>query len=642
MHGVMALRLPEVWAGVAADTAVAESTVLVGRAARVLQALTAAADALARYAATLELVRSAVAGLQRQWNDEMAAHTQAVVTTRAQVVIDVASVHAVILLTQEHEAVKSRLSSQHAQQVDVLRAAAAAAARVVEAASNRTFPNRAEPTGSALRERLFAGMTFAEGAAAVARSRRLALGDAAMLRRAVQPVSALDSNASPPADLTDLLARLVLMRGRADDPVYAQVVVDELGVNGIQSLLAELSRRDSPVSAENRHHVTGLLGRLLLTATQPAPADLDPRTDRLVDSSSALLRDSVVASLGGEVTDSTGGDRYAGYWLMGQLVTGARRSGWAGTIAPGFLQRLVTAAARAEVAETRDDDGWRRHGTTIAPHGSDQFSSFFDDANHSGDALHVLLSEVRDDPEAQRELLNGTFDGGALTDTRGRPISVAAYLARRFVTYNANGPATENDLHLATTDDLARLLRDSSVGGSELAATLRGKVMAEVGRVSGFAQQGVSTTRQYERNTAAVENQAVEWALAMHANVTRALNTPGLAIDSDEYASPVGGVFQPVLSVGELSNLVGSFAVSTDFSAGPKAPAQNYQRLMTGSVADARADAVSGLSVDDGIQRMAFFDASASWASSGWRAGRTRSTPRCGATSPRPPTSWWP
>ncbi|OFE16042.1 hypothetical protein BA895_20730 [Humibacillus sp. DSM 29435] len=611
IHGVLAQRLPEVWAGVAADTAVAESVVLVGRAARVLEALTAAAAALTRYAATLELVRNAVAGLQQQWNGEMAAHTQAVATTRAQAVIDLASAHAVILLTEEHEAVKSRLSWQHAQQVEVLRAAAAAAARAVEAATNRTFPNGAEPTGTALRERLFVGMTFAEGAAAGARSRRLAVGDAAALRRVLGPGASSRSGGSSGQHLTDLLAS---MRGRAGDPVYAQVVVDELGVNGIQGLLAELSRRDSTASADDLQGVAGLLGQLLLTASNPAAAGLDPRTQRLVDSGSALLRDTVVASLGGEVADSAGSDRYAGYWLMGQLVTGARHSGWTGTIAPGFLQRLVTGTARAEVAETRDDDLRRRHGATVAPHGSDHFTSFFDDANRSGDALHVLLSEVGDDPVAQRELLAGTFDGGILTDTRGGPISVAAYLARRFVTYNANAPATSNDLHLATTDDLARLMRASSVGGGALAATLRGKVMAEIGRVSGYAQQGVSSTRQYEHNTAAVENQAVDWALAMHANVTRALNTPGLALDSDEYASPVGGDFQPVLSVGELSNLVGAFTLSTDFSAGPKAPAENYQRLMTGSVADARADAVSGLSVDDGIQRMAFFDASASWA----------------------------
>ncbi len=611
MRGAMAQRMPEVWTGVAADAAVAESMVLVSRAARVLEALPAASSALIRYATTLEQVRTGVARLQRQWNDETTAHTQAVATTGSQAVIDVASAHAITLLIEEHEAVKSRLSSQHAEQLAELRAAAAAAARAVEVANNRTFHSHAEPTGSALRDHLFAGMMFAEGAASVARSRQLALGDAATLRRVLQPGSSVVSGASAPPALRDLLTSI---ESRVDDPVYAQVVVDELGVNGIQGLLAELSRRDSTISADDLHGVAGLLGRLLMTATNPAAVDLDPRTERLVDSNSALLRDTVIASLGAEVADSAGGDRYAGYWLIGQLVTGARRSGWTGTIAPGFLQRLVTGTARAEVAETRDDDGLRQHGTTVAPGGSDQFTSFFDDASRSGDTLHVLLAEVGSDPAQALELLAGTFDGGILNDSRGGPISVAAYLARRFVSYNANGPATRNDLHLATSDDLARLMRESSTDGSQLAATLRGKVMAEVGRVSGYAQQGVSTTQQYERNTAAVENQAVDWALAMHANATRALNTPGLGVDSDEYASPAGGGFQPVLSIGELNNLVAAFTLSTDFSAGPKEPAANFHRLMTGSVADARADAVSGLSVDDGIQRMAFFDTAASWA----------------------------
>ena len=611
LRGAMAQRLPQVWTGVAADAAVAESMVLVSRATRVLEGLPTASAALIRYAATLEQVRAGVARLQRQWNDETAAHTQAVATTRSQAVIDVASAHAVTLLTTEHEAVKSQLSSQYAQRLDELRAAATAAAQAVEMASNRTFPSRAEPTGSALRDRLFAGMAFAEGAAGVARSRQLALGDAAMLRRALGPGASRESGGSTAQNLADLLAS---MRGRADDPVYAQAVVDEIGVNGIQGLLAELARRDSTVSADDRRGVAGLLGRLLMTATNPATVDLDARTERLVESNSALLRDTVVTSLGEEVADSAGGDRYAGYWLMGQLVTGARRSGWAGTIAPGFLQRLVTGTARAEVAETRDDDGWRQHGTTVAPHGGDQFTSFFDDASRSGDALHVLLAEVGSDPVEALELLAGTFDGGILTDSRGGPISVAAYLARRFVTYDAIGPATRNDLHLATSDDLARLMRESSTDGGALAATVRAKVMAEIGRVSGYAQQGVSTTRQYERHTAAVENQAVDWALAMPANVTRALNTPGLGADSDEYAGPAGGGFQPVLSVGELNNLVAAFTLSTDFSAGPKEPAANYQRLLSGSVADARADVVSGLCVDDGIQRMAFFDAAASWA----------------------------
>ncbi|MEO6999401.1 MAG: hypothetical protein ABI112_15070 [Terracoccus sp.] len=612
MRRAMAQQLPQVWTGAAAQAAVAESTLLVGRALQVLEALPAASAALVRYAATLEAVRTRVARLQQQWDDEAAAHTQAVDTTRSQAVVDVAAAHAAALLTDEHEAVKSRLSRQHALLLAELSSAARAAALAVDAASERTFPSRQEPSGSALRDRLFAGMSFAEGAAAAARSRQLALGDAATFRRIATgvPVGSGGSGTSSAEGLTNLLAS---MRGRADDPVYAQVVVDELGLKGIQGLLAELSRRDSTVSAEDLHGVTGLLGRLLLTAANPATADLDPRTERLVDSNSALLRDIMVASLGGEVADSAGGDRYAGYWLMGQLVTGARRSGWTGTIAPEFLQRLVTGTARAEVAETRDDDMWRRHGTTISPHGSDRFASFFDDANQSGDALHVLLSEVRNDPGDQLDLLNSSFDGGILTDTRGQPISVAAYLARRFVTYNANGPATQNDLHLATSDDLARLMRESSADASHVAATLRGKVMAEVGRVSGYAQQEVSTTTQYERNTAGVENQAVDWVLAMHANVTRALNTPGLGLGAD-YASPAGGGFQPVLSVGELSNLVGAFTLSTDFSAGAKEPAANYQRLITGSVDAARVEAARGKNVDENIQRVAFFDASASWA----------------------------
>ena len=95
LRGAMAQRLPQVWTGAAAEAAVAESTLLVGRALRVLEALPAASAALVRYAATLEQVRTSVARLQRQWDDETTAHTRAVATTRSQAVVDVAAAHAV-------------------------------------------------------------------------------------------------------------------------------------------------------------------------------------------------------------------------------------------------------------------------------------------------------------------------------------------------------------------------------------------------------------------------------------------------------------------------------------------------------------------------------------------------------------------
>lgn len=71
--------------------------------------------------------------------------------------------------------------------------------------------------------------------------------------------------------------------------------------------------------------------------------------------------------------------------------------------------------------------------------------------------MHVLLTEAGRDPVERLELLNASFDRGILTDSRGGPISVAAYLSRRFVTYNANGPTTKCDLQLATTAE--RLMR---------------------------------------------------------------------------------------------------------------------------------------------------------------------------------------
>jgi hypothetical protein len=436
---------------------------------------------------------------------------------------------------------------------------------------------------------------------AAAEARRLALADATALRALVTR----GSGALPAEAVIGAVA------SRARDPLYAQEVVDELGVPGLHQLVADLSARGSGTSLGTVQTLTAVVGSLVVSATAAPPEGVDPRTRRQLASSAALVGDEVVAFVAGQVVASAGRDRHAGYWLLGQSLTGARLAGDARPLPRPVLARLVTATIDAEVAETRDSDSERRHGTTWRPDGGEFFSSLFDEADTTGDALHTLLVELGDDPATQRAVLAATTGQGTIRGTRGEALSVAEYLVRRWITYEANGVGTTEGLSLATDADLARLMRSAARDGSAESAQLRSRIMAEIGRTSAWSRGEVSTVRLYESTTGAIEDAAVEWVTQMPRSVTATILAPHL-VAPDVRSMPASDGHEPVLTLDELTSVVGAFAVATDFSGGGKPPAARHRRLVETELASARHAAGARSDVDAAIVRLAFYEGAGS------------------------------
>ncbi len=295
------------------------------------------------------------------------------------------------------------------------------------------------------------------------------------------------------------------------------------------------------------------------------------------------------------------------------------------------MRRLAAGIASAELAETRDDDATRHRGTSLPPGTGSRFASLFDDADATGDALHVALSFAGPDesPSDVVALLSEPVDGHGVTGSRGGPLVLAEALVRRWVTVEAGETATHDDLDLATTGDLTRLLAiataegaahhaaDAVAGGSGgvsedgRSAGLRARVMVELVRTSSFAQQSFSTVSSYERNTAPLETTAVGWVVGMPeaivAMILRPTRSPG-----EEWSRAVGGRHEPLLSPDELAGLVGAFAVGAERARSAKRPDAPYRALVEGEVARARDAASSGSTVEATALRLGFFEQAAS------------------------------
>lgn len=604
VRGELERLLPQVWTGAAADAAVTEARELARRSGPVLDGVATTRVALDQYAGQLEGARSAVSALQRQWDSCELDHARAVAAVQLQAALDVDAGRALARLDDEHRLTRSRLTRQHAGVGAALSAAAARAARTIEASTDATFPALADAGGTAVRHRVIDGLPISEGAVRAAETRRLATTDATRLRLVLQ-----QAGAAPP-DEAAVAALVAALSAGLTDPVYAQAVVDELGVDGIAAAVVATQTG----TTTRARPLVSVLGALLFTAaTPPAPGSLDPRTERQVLSSAGLLHDELVDSMGRQYTSPDGRHRFAGYWVVGQLLVGARQSGWAATVPAPLLRRLVSAASAAEIAESHDGDAEPQHGTTLRSDDA-AFASLFDDADRSGDPLHVLLGEAGSDPVEHAALLATPIDGGRLTGARGEQLLLAEYLTRRWNTYLGAAADTPQGLTLATNDDLRRLLATGATGNGQPAAEVRAHVMSEVARLSAFAQQGISSARLYEQNTGQLESTLVSWVSGLGPSIDATLRaaSEGRVVDGWSVAS--GDGYAPNLQAAELVALVGAFAVDDTFALGALAPAENYRRLERLELTRLRQDAWNDAPIDATISRLAFFDVAASTA----------------------------
>lgn len=601
VRGDAAGLLPQVWSGAAARAAVDEATELARRSRQVIDGVPSAGAALTRYAAVLEHATATVRALQKEWDAAAAEHEWASATIRFRAGTAPEAALLIARLDDEHARVRARLLRRDGAVRAELRVAAAQAARLVNALSDAVARRRGAPSAAEVRRAVTGGLAFADGSARVTAARRLAAGDVAALGPLIEPQAyAADTG------LTNILARV---RGRALDPLYAQALVDELGVAGLGRILSEVSLSGSGVEAEQA--LARVIGALLLSATAEPPEGLDPRTFAQVSSRGALIRDELVAFAGEEVRAGGGRARHAGYWLIGQALTGARDGGDSRALPLPLLARLVTATIDAEVAETRDDDVERRHGTTVAARGSARFVSLFADASRTGDALHTLLTEVGDDPAAQLAVLSAPTGQDLIRNSRGERLDVAEYLVRRWITYAAGSNATIPDLRLLTNGDLVDLLRSSTADRSEAAASLRARVMAEVVRTSAYARHESSTAQQLSANEGTLEETVVDWLHQMHSSVITTIAAPSCAASTARAIEGPDG-FEPVLTPEELTRIVGALAVGTDLRRGRQAPAVEHQRLVQAELASARARAERGEAVDVAVIRVAFYERAAS------------------------------
>ncbi|HET8988268.1 MAG TPA: hypothetical protein VFN43_07130, partial [Humibacillus sp.] len=607
LRGHLSTALPFLWTGAAAEAAVHESTVLVRRSTTVLLHLSAAASALDRYATALEHAQHGIRRLQHEWDSAVDQHERSVAVVRLRLGTDVDAARLIVRLTAEHQTLTDRLSLRHAELEQELARAAVRAAATLAALDDDTLPRAAEPTPTALRDSLIHDLPIASGAAAAADIRGVALSDAESARRLLR---ALASASATPSSVRDLVRAF---ERRAGDPRYAQALVEELGVDGVHRLVLALGNVRADVGLDVARRAVGALGVLLLTAVAPPGADgRDARTARQVESAAALIGDDLARSLDDVVGDDSDHSRATGYWLIGQLIVGARQQGWSSPMSSGLLRRLAAGAASAEIGETRDADAERTHGSTLGATDGARFASLFDDADLTGDALHTLLLEAGDDPAAVIDLLSAPVDGHGVTNARGGQLVLAEALVRRWVTYEASAPSTPDDLTLATTDDLGRLMEIAGVA-SEPAAALRARVLSEIGSTSSFAQQEHSTVAIYEGNTALLESTAVAWVLEMPEAIDATLRRPH-TVTADTWSTTVGAGHQPLLRPEELTGVIGALAIGVDGDRAAKAPAPTYQGLINGELdrAGRAARSADRSTLDAVATRIGFFEQAAS------------------------------
>ena len=238
------------------------------------------------------------------------------------------------------------------------------------------------------------------------RSREAALADSVLVRRALAAGGGGASAGGLRGDTVAQIATRVGARvGRSGVRTGAAL---ELGANGLAQLLlaAGVTRSGSGAHVDTVRRILGAFGSLVITATSHRPPPgTDPRTRAQLASGAALLADDLVAGVGHGPCRPVGRRRATGAWLLGQLLSGARAAGDDRRLPARLARRAAAAAATAEIAETRDADSEMRHGTTVRADGAEAFTSSFDDAARTGDALHVLLENVGDDPAEQAALL---------------------------------------------------------------------------------------------------------------------------------------------------------------------------------------------------------------------------------------------
>ncbi|WP_235509186.1 hypothetical protein [Terrabacter sp. Soil810] len=617
VRGTLAPRLGAVWTGDAAVAAGTEAAELGARARRVVDGLCVASRSLVTYAVAFDLAVAQVRSLQRRWDALDADHALALL--RLDALPDPTG--ALGLLGSERArsdlAVgRARLSRAYAGVLDDLRATGRRCAALAAGATDATFPSGAAASSERVRSAVTGGLWFADGVVSTRVSRDAALAHSLLVRRLV----ADGGSASP--RLTDGTAAQLAsrVRARADDPVYAQALLSEMGTDGLARLLLAtgVTRSASGTHVDTLREVLSALGSLLITATSHSvPIGTDPRTRARLASGAALLADDLVAGIDTVRVDPGSGGRATGAWLMGQLLSGAGAAGDDRPLPARFARRAAAAAATSEIAETRDADADLRHGTTLRPDGDDLFASWFDDAPRTGDAVHVLLEHVGDDPAEQAALLaeplpGSLVAGGALSNSRGDRLTLGEHLVRRWVTFEANGIESNPDLRLATDEDLATLLRSIATSADQGSAEIRARVMLELSRTSAYAMLEASTTRIYTTSTSPVEDLVADWVSAMRENVDVALTTSVPAARPVGYVRPTSDGMQPWLDGQELTGVVGALAVDTGTGLRAKDAGAAYDRLVDRELDVARRSAASGDDVRRDVARLGFLDQSAS------------------------------
>jgi hypothetical protein len=620
--GTLGLRLDAVWTGDAATAARSEADELGRRSRVVVDALTTAARSLLSYAAALDQAFGRTRALQRQWDALDADY--ALAALRVSGATDPTGVLGVLGLERaevERAAGRARLSRSHAGVLDELRAAAKRCAHVVAGVTDATLPGVAPVTPANVRDAVTGGLWFADGVVSARASQTAALSDAVLVGRALRRVEEGGSRSSGSGADDVAVAQVVRrVREHVDDPVYAQALLTELGVDGLSRLLIEIGVAGGPTSGAQVDTVRDLLGAfgsiVVTAASHTVPVGTDPRTRAQLASGAALFADDLVAGVSTIHADASGRHRATGAWLLGQLLSGARYTGDDRRLPARLVRRAAAAAATAEIAETRDADPELQHGTTLQTDGGAAFASWFDDATRTGDTLHMLLWEVGDDPAEQASVLaeplpDSSAAGRALANARGDRITLGEHLVRRWITFEASGIESHPDLRLATDSDLLRLLPSVSSATSAAAAETRARVMLELSRASSFAMADASTTRLYTRATAPVEGLVVEWFSAMRANVDRALAAPPLAARTG-YATETGEGLQPALDADELTGVIAAITIDAGRGLHAKDPGAGYHRLVESEIAWIQTSMADGRDVVGDVARLGFLDQSAS------------------------------
>jgi hypothetical protein len=579
----------------------AESGVLAARAQAFVRGLPRACIALDRYAGALEEAARSIRALQLRWDHAQDDHRRALAVAHATAGLGSPQQSVLVeRLRADHRAALRSLEARHEHEMSTVRAAGAACAATLHEIGVESFPRARGTSAAEVRPHLIAGLTLSEDAAQSMLSRDHALAAAAEWRRLGRTGRSDDLNRWVHAH-----------QARLTDPAFAQAFLEEVGVDGVLASIAELGRAGGPVALEPLQRLLAATGTLVMTASAPALDTRGPWSRRQLALSADGIRQDLVEQMSAVFGSSDGRTRSSGSWIVGQLLAGARGTGEPVRIPTTLLTRLAAAAAAAEIAESRDSELERRHGTTLRPTGGELFASYFPEAHATGDVLHQLLEAAGDDPERQRAVLGAGIGSSAAVNARGDDLVLAEYLVRRWITVDLAGSPAAPAARLETDDDLLRLMDDACGDASQAAAILRARVMAELARTHAHAQQELSTTRSYAEHNGRLEDAAVGWVLAMRASIGETLRPSEPGAPGAYSATSVDG-HQPRLRRDELAGIVGAFAVADDFRAGSKDPAANHRTLIETELDTLRRTARTGTVGDADLVRIAYFDAVAS------------------------------